>query len=365
MSTAGFRQLCGWATAPIGGITNSRWENLFFGDGFWVFADPADPNFVYAEFQGGNLGRVNRKTMEQKLIQPLAGYKEKLRYNWNTPVHLSPNEKGTIYIGSQFLFRSRDKGTTWQRLSPDLTTNDPLKQKQEESGGITVDTPPPSHTTINRSREPDERPGDRVGTDDGTANTGRAKTGNVTKNIKGLAKTNWISWVEASRHDPGTAFVTVDRHTAGDMGTYVYKTSDFGKTWRALITPKTEGVRGYAHVVRQDVKNPNLLFVGTEFGLWTSIDGGASWAQYKPNNFPAVAVRDIAIQARDGDLVLATHGRGIWIVDDLTPLRSLTPEMMQKTAVLVPGRPLQQRINGNGGWVEVDASAVQTLPTAR
>ena len=136
-------------SAYPGGITNNRWEALPAGDGFWVFPDAADPNYVYAESQGGYIARVNRKTLEARDIQPKAGYHEKLRWNWNTPIHLSPNEKGTVYIGAQFLFRSRDHGQSWERISPDLTTNDPVKQKQEESGGITVDNSAAEmHTTI-------------------------------------------------------------------------------------------------------------------------------------------------------------------------------------------------------------------------
>ena len=132
-----------------GGITNSQWENVFNGDGFYTFVDPADPDYIYAEYQGGTVGRVNRHTLEARIIQPKPNYKEKLRFNWNTPLVASPNEKGTIYIGAQFLFRSRDHGQTWERISPDLTTNDPEKQKQEQSGGVTVDNSEAEmHTTI-------------------------------------------------------------------------------------------------------------------------------------------------------------------------------------------------------------------------
>src|SRR5439155_4150504 len=132
------------------GITSSRWENMYGGDGFWMFVDPTDPDYVYAEYQGGEIGRVNRKTHESRNIKPLPRYAEgKLRYNWNTPIHVSPTRKGTIYIGAQFLFRSRDFGQTWDRISPDLTTNDPAKQRQEQSGGVTIDnSSAETHTTI-------------------------------------------------------------------------------------------------------------------------------------------------------------------------------------------------------------------------
>lgn len=337
-----------------GGVTNNRWENLYGGDGFWAFPDPTDPNFVYAEYQGGSIARINRTTLEQKFIQPAAGYKEKLRWNWNAPIHLSPNEKGTLYIGSQFLFRTRDQGRTWDRISPDLTTNDPLKQKQEESGGITVDNSAAEmHTTIYSISESPKAPGQIwVGTDDGNVQLtrdGGANWTNVTRNLK-LPKDSWVSWVEASRYDPAVAYVAVDRHSSGDFSPYLFKTTDFGRSWKPLIGPRTQGVRGYAHVVKEDRLNPAILFVGTEFGLFASLDGGASWSQFKPNNFPDVAVRDIVFQDRDDDLVLATHGRGIWVVDDLSPLRALDATKLAAKAVLLPGQPVQQRIQGNGGW---------------
>ena len=152
-----------------------------------------------------------------------------------------------------------------------------------------------------------------------------------------LPKNSWVSWVQASNFDAGTAYATFDRHTFGDMAPYVFKTTDYGKTWTPLVTPQdAKGVRGYAHVIKEDVVKPNLLFLGTEFGLWVSIDGGKIWAQFKGSHFPAVAVRDLAIQPRDNDLVLATHGRGIWIIDDITPWRALTPEVLTRKPRLFP-----------------------------
>ncbi|MEP7129647.1 MAG: sialidase [Sphingomicrobium sp.] len=352
-----------------GGITNSRWENLFGGDGFWTFSDPSDANYAYAEYQGGHIGRINRKTLEQRDIQPKGGYKEKLRYNWNTPIALSPNEKGTIYIGSQFLFRSRDHGVTWDRISPDLSTNDPIRQRQEQSGGITVDNSSAEmNTTIYSISESPRAPGQIwVGTDDGnvqlTRDGGRGWT-NLTPAL-GMPAGNWISWIEASRYNPAVAYVTDDRHAYGDMTPYLYRTADYGRTWQRLVGPGTPGVRGYAHVIKEDRLNPNVLFLGTEFGLFMSLNGGASWAQFKPNDFPdGVAVRDIALQDRDDDLVLATHGRGIWVIDDISPLRALSAQTLASTAVLIPGRPVEERIQGNGGWAEGDASYAGDNPAS-
>jgi len=356
-------------SAYPGGITNDRWENLYGGDGFWAFPDPKDPNFVYAEAQGGTIGRVNRLTHESRDIQPKAGYHEKLRFNWNTPIALSPNEPGTIYIGSQFLFRSHDQGNTWERISPDLSTNDPQKQRQEESGGITVDnSAAETHTTIySISESPKNGNVIWVGTDDGNIQVtqdGGKTWNNVVGNITGLPKASWVSWVEASRYDPATAYVAIDRHTFGDMGTYAYRTTDFGRTWQPLVSPQTAGVRGYAHVIKEDAVNRNLLFLGTEFGLWTSVDGGGSWAAFKPDNFPAVPVRDLMLQTRDHDLVIATHGRGMWIVDDISPLRAMSAKTLDSSAAFLAGRPVQQRIEGNGGWADGDASYAGENPPA-
>ena len=360
-------------SAYPGGITNSRWENMYGGDGFWMFSDPADPDYLYAEAQGGFVGRVNRYTHEVRSIQPLAGPNEKLRFNWNTPLHLSPNEKGTLYIGAQFLFRTRDHGQSWDRISPDLTTNDPEKQKQEQSGGVTVDNSAAEmHTTIYSISESPKAAGTIwVGTDDGNVQLTRDGGKNWTNTVgalqagkDALPKASWVSWVEASRFDAATAYATFDRHTVGDFAPYLYVTHDYGKTWKPLVTAKNaKGVRGYAHVIQEDTQQSSLLFLGTEFGLWVSLDGGENWAQFKADDFPAVAVRDIAIQPRENDLVLGTHGRGIWIVDDITPLRGLTPEVLASEATFVTGRAPQQRISAQGGWANGAAVFVGDNPT--
>jgi photosystem II stability/assembly factor-like uncharacterized protein len=356
-------------SAYPGGITNGRWENMYGGDGFWMFSDPADPDYLYAEYQGGFVSRVNKLTHEARDIQPKARAGEKLRFNWNTPLHLSSHEKGTLYIGSQFLFRTRDHGQTWDRISPDLTTNDPQKQRQEETGGITVDNSAAEmHTTIYSISESPRAAGTIwVGTDDGNVQVtrdGGKSWINVTGNLEGLPPASWVSWVEASRHDAATAYAAFDRHTFGDHAPWLYVTRDYGKTWQPLVTPKDpRGVRGYAHVIREDLQAPNLLFLGTEFGLWISIDGGKAWAAFKGDDFPAVAVRDLVLQPRDNDLVIGTHGRGIWIIDDITPLRSLSAELLAKEAAFVGARPTQQRISGPGGWANGSAVFVGKNPS--
>jgi photosystem II stability/assembly factor-like uncharacterized protein len=356
-------------SAYPGGVSYSRWESFMGGDGFYAFPDPADPeNYLYAEIQGGAINRINRHTLEMRDIQPQSATTEKLRFNWNAPMATSPHEKGTIYIGAQYLFRSRDRGQSWQRISPDLTTNDPQKQKQEESGGITIDNSVAEmHTTIYSISESPVAAGTIwAGTDDGnlqlTRDGGKAWT-NVVKNVPDLPRFSWVSWVEASRFSAGTAYAAFDRHTFGDFDPYVYRTVDFGKSWTRIAGP-SQGVRGYAHVIKEDTQAPNLLFMGTEFGLWISLDGGRRWAAFKGGDFPAVAVRDLAIQPRDSDLVLGTHGRGIWIVDDITPLRRLSDAVLRSEFAFLGGRPVQQRISPQGGWPGGDSKFVGENPKA-
>ena len=344
----------------VDGIANRHWRNIDFGDGFWAFSDPADSDYAYVEYQGGQISRFRKSTGERREIKPLPRANEpNFRFNWNAPIYLSPNVPGTIYMGAQFLFRSRDHGDSWERISPDLTTNDPAKQHQETSGGLTIDNSDAEkyETIFTISESPKNKNLIWVGTDDGnvqiTLDAGKHWT-NLVKNIPGLPPNTWVSTIEASHHDPAVAYATFDGHATGDMKTYVYKTTDYGKTWTSLSTPE---LKGYAHVVREDLVNPNLLFVGTEFGLFVSIDGGAHWAQFT-GKVPNVAVRDIVIHPRESDLIIATHGRGVFIVDDLTSLRALTPEILAKDAAFLPSRPAtlalpaaEQRFDGNSEFV--------------
>jgi len=330
----------GPSRAP-GGIGNRHWRVIGMGDGFWAFSDPADPDYAYVEYQGGLISRFRKSTGEAKDIKPLPRPGEPdFRFNWNTPIHPSPNQAGTMYLGGQFLFRSRDHGESWDRISPDLTTNDPARQHQENSGGLTIDNSDAEkyETIYTIAESPKDGNVIWAGTDDGnvqiTRDGGKHWT-NVVKNIPGLPANTWVSTIEASHFDAGVAYATFDGHALGDMKTYVYRTADYGKTWTSI---STTGLSGYAHVVREDLVNKHLLFVGTEFGLFLSIDGGAHWAQFK-GDLPNVAVRDMAIHPRESDLVIATHGRGIYILDDLTPIRALTPEILAKDFAMLPSRP--------------------------
>jgi photosystem II stability/assembly factor-like uncharacterized protein len=329
-----------------GGLGNRNWQGITNGDGFWAFVDPTDADVIYAEIQGGNLSRVRRSTFETKDIKPQPREGEpRFRFNWNTPIHMSRANPGVIDYGAQFLFRSKDKGESWERISPDLTTNDPARQRQDQSGGLSPENSSAENncTIFAIGESPKNADVIWVGTDDGhvqvTRDGGKTWT-NVTANVRGVPKNTWVSSVEPGHFDESVAYVTFDGHMTGDMTPYVYRTTDYGKTWENLGQVGQVGpdIRGYAHVVKEDLVDRDLLFVGTEFGLFVSVDGGRQWAQFT-SRLPNVAVRDLAIHPRDAALVIATHGRGLYVVDDLTPLRGLTPQVLDSEAAFLPTRP--------------------------
>ena len=335
-----------------GGIENKDWTLVGQGDGFHTYRDPEETDIIYAEFQGGNLTRYHLSTGESKEIRPLPGEgEEDYRFNWNTALHLSPSTPGTLYYGGQYLFRSPDRGESWQKISPDLTTNDPQRQRQMETGGLTLDnSTAENNTTIYTiSESPKNSKLLWVGTDDGlvqvTRDGGESWT-NVTANIPDLPEGLWVSHVEASSHEEGTAHMSVDGHRSGDMNTYLYRTTDFGSTWESIVS---EGIESFAHVVAQDPVNPDLLFAGTEFGMYITLDGGNRWARFK-GGLPPVPVRDLDIHPRDHDLIVGTHGRGIYILDDLTPLRALTAETLEANLALLPARDAVMSVSGGMSW---------------
>src|SRR5882724_6028757 len=361
------------ATISRDGIANEDWTLIHGGDGFYAQIDNVEPWIVYTESQDGYLARRNLRTAQERSIKPEAKFGEPhYRFQWNSPVSVSAHDHNTIYYGGNYFFRSTDRGDTWTRLGNDLTSavdrnklqifgKTPDKQTLSRHDGVEEY---PTITTISES--PVTADVLWAGTDDGNLQLTRdgGKTwNNVVGNVPGLPKNSWVSWVQASNFDAAGAYAAFDRHTFGDMAPYVFRTTDYGKTWTPLVNAQdAKGVRGYAHVIKEDLAKSDLLFLGTEFGLWVSIDGGKSWAQFKGNHFPAVAVRDLAIQPRENDLVLATHGRGIWIVDDIVPLRNLTNDVTSQEVAFVSARPVQQRIEGNGGWANGDAVFVGDNP---
>jgi hypothetical protein len=348
-----------------GGISAGDWQVVGGGDGFWAFTDPMDVNTLYVEYQGGNLSRVNVATGESKSIKPYAREgEEKLRFNWNTPIHLSPTQEGTVYYGSQYLHKSTDRGESWETISPDLTTDDPQRQRQLETGGLTIDnsTAENNATIYAISESPHDPQVIWTGSDDGYIHVTREGGENwarVSVNIADLPAGLWVSSVNASPHAAGTVFVTIDGHRSGDMATYVFRSDDYGQTWQSLVG---DGIKGYAWVIKQDPVNPELLYAGTEFGLYISLDGGQQWARFK-ENLPMVAVHDLAIHPTEHDLIIGTHGRGIYIIDDLTALRSLTAEILASNVAVLPSRPSPMVLTGFQDWFGSDDEFVGRNPT--
>lgn len=309
-----------------GGIRNYDWENVGGGDGFDVMPDAEDAHWVYSMSQQGNVGRRNWKTGEGWFIRPVvADTSIKLRFNWNSAIAQDPFDKKTIYFGSQFVHKSTSKGAAWEIISPDLTTDNKEQQKQNENGGLTLDiTGAENYNTILAIEpSPVEKGVIWAGTDDGnvqlTRDGGKTWT-NFRGKIPGLPVGAWIPQVKASRYNGGEVFVVANDYRRGDFKPYIFRTTDYGKTWTRLVDEKK--VRGYALCVLQDPSEKNLIFVGTEHGLWVSLDNGASFEQWK-NGYPSVSTYDLAIQEKEADLVIATFGRSLWVLDDIRPLRKL------------------------------------------
>lgn len=309
-----------------GGIRNYYWANVGGGDGFDVMPDPDDASWVYSMSQGGNLGRLNYKTGERWFTKPPETVmNNKFRFNWNAAIAQDPFDKNTIYYGSQYVHKSNNKGASWETISPDLTTNDKEKQKQDENGGLTLDvTGAENFTTILAiAPSPKEQGVIWVGTDDGnvqlTRDGGKTWT-NFRGKIPGMPVGAWIPQVRASRYNAGEVFVVVNDYRRGDFQPYIFRTTDYGKTWSRMVDENK--VRGYALTVLQDPAEPNLIFLGTEHGLWVSLDNGSTFQQWKAG-YPNVSTYDLAIQEREADLAIATFGRSLWILDDIRPLRKL------------------------------------------
>ncbi len=333
-----------------GGITNSDWKKVGFGDGFYAYPDRFDKNIVYWQWQGGQYARSDISTGEFKSIKP---YKDEttddLRFNWNAPLIFS-NDGKRMYVGAQYLYISENKGDTWKRISPDLTTNDKSRQQQATTGGLTLDNSTAENhcsiITINES--PVDKNIIWAGTDDGNiqfTSDGGKSWHNVTANIYGLPAKTWCSYVDPGHFKKGVCYATFDGHQNNDMKAYVFKTEDFGKTWTSLAG---NNIPIFCNIIKQDFVNPDLLFLGTEFGLYTSIDNGKNWARFK-SNFPKVSVKDMVIHPRENDLIVATHGRGILIIDDIEPLRQLTPEVLNSDLAFLKTKPYYIETSQRGG----------------
>jgi photosystem II stability/assembly factor-like uncharacterized protein len=334
---AGFQDngsLCGpTANRHTNGITNSDWMRVIAGDGFHTQPDLTDANLVYVSAQEGQLHRLNLATHEWAMIAPVVKETDPpLRFYWNSPLILSAHDPKTIYFGAQYVFKSTDRGDSWTAVSPDLTTNVdrntlpimgvlPKDQTVSRAYGVT------SYPCVIRIAEsPRDAQVLWAGTDDGNLQVTRdgGKTWkNAAAAVPGVAKGSYVSGIEASRTAAGVAYVVFDTHRADDFKPYIFRTDDYGATWKSVAGDLPHN-HGSVRVVREDPVNPNLLFAGTEFGAYVSYDRGEHWSLLG-GNLPTVRIDDIQVHPREHDLILATHGRSIWVLDDLTPLEQLTP----------------------------------------
>ena len=308
-----------------GGIRNMYWQRLSVGDGFDMVPDPYNDRYGWSMGQGGTLYRYDRESGQLRMVKPMHPDGIPLRYNWNAGIAVDPFDKKVVYYGAQMVMKSENEGYVWQPISPDLTTNNPEYQKADESGGLTYDaTGAENFTTIITIVPSTLAEGMLwVGTDDGrlhlTKDGGKNWT-DLTAKLKGAPAGTWIPHIHASTHDPNEAFVVLDDHRRDNWEPYVFHTTDAGQTWRRIVTGNQ--VFGFALSFVQDTEVPNLWFLGTEGGLYVSMDKGSNWTKWT-QGYPTVPTMDMAIQERAGDLVLGTYGRSIWILDDIRPLREI------------------------------------------
>lgn len=345
----------------VRGIQNDSWWKMHWGDVMFAQIDPTNWRNVYTEAENGSLRRYDAETHRVESIRPTpsnimnyrdyaperaepatrTGLPEKFRFNWRSPVLLSPHNPHTLYLGGNHLFKTVDGGKHWLIISGDLTTNDPVKTDTSKMGGLTRDaTGAEAYCSITTISESPLTPGVIwVGTDDGNVQispNGGVLWTNVRQNIPEVPADIWVSSIEASHFDEGTAYLTFDGHRSDNFTTWVFKTADYGKTWTNITHNLSE--RQPMLVVREGLKNKNLLFAGSEFALFVSLNGGTNWTPLM-NNLPTVAFYDLVIHPRDGDLVAGTHGRGIWILDDITPLEQLSAKVLDSPAYLFENRP--------------------------
>ncbi|WP_228851117.1 WD40/YVTN/BNR-like repeat-containing protein [Aegicerativicinus sediminis] len=311
------------------GIRNDYWQEISFGDGFDVVPDPEDPTGGWSMSQQGNVMRYDWVNGNNYTIKPTHPDPEiKLRFNWNAAINIDPFNSSTLYFGSQYVHKSTDKGLTWEVISPDLTTNDPEKQKQHESGGLTKDaTGAENYTTIIAIEpSPAEKDVIWVGTDDGnvqlTRNGGESWT-ELSANIKGLPKGSWIPQLKASKKNKGEVLLIANDYRRFNYTPYAFRTKDYGKTWERIVDGND--VESYTLAIAQDPEEENLLFLGTDDGLYVSMDAAKSWTKWT-EGFPTVPVMDLVIHPREQDLVIGTFGRAAWVLDDIRPLRALARE---------------------------------------
>ncbi|MCB9080306.1 MAG: hypothetical protein H6555_01175 [Lewinellaceae bacterium] len=351
----GFYATASFSRDARGILNDSNWK-VHWGDGMYGAVDPTNWRNVFTGSENGSYNRYDPVTHQLNRITPtprtIVNYEavipeaqrkngDEFRFNWEAPLVMSPQNPHTLFLGSNHLFRSDDQGQTWRIISPDLTTNDPAKVPNGKSGGVTPDnTGAETHCTIfSVAPSPINPAVIWAGTDDGNVQVTR-DGGNtwtpVQGAIRGIPAGLWVSRVEASHFDAGTAYVSFDGHRSNNFQPWIYKTTDYGRTWTNMgqSLPAGEVIR----VVREDLSNPNLVFIGTETGVWYSLNGGQQWQRMNAN-LPVVSVYDLVIHPRDGDLIAGTHGRSLWVMDDISPLQQFTPEVNQSEGWLFRQRP--------------------------
>ncbi len=349
-------------TRSANGITNADWFVTQGGDGFQSRVDPEDPNTIYAELQYGVLVRFDKRTGERLGIQPEPGAgEEPLRWNWDSPIMISPHQHTRIYFGSNKLFRSDDRGDTWKTVSPDLTQKIdrntlPVMGKIWGPDAVAKNSSTAFYSNISTLAESPKKEGLLyVGTDDGWIQVSEDGGGHWRKSndFPGVPEHSYVSRIMASQYNANTVYSAIENHQNGDFHPYLLKSDDAGKTWHSIRGDLPEG--GAVYALAEDHKNANLLFAGTEYGLYFTIDGGHKWTRLK-SGLPTVAVRDIAIQKQQDDLVVGTFGRGVYILDDYSILRTLTPELLTRDTLLFPVRDVPMYVQavpygGRGkGW---------------
>ena len=329
-------------TTNASGIVNSDWFVTVGGDGFFAAIDPTDSNIVYSSWQYGGLIRFDRKTGERVDIKPRVEPGDPpLRWNWDSPLLISPHNPKRLYYAAQRVFRSDDRGDNWVPVSPDLTKQIDRNKLKVMDRVWSVDAVAKNHSTslygsiISLSESPKVEGLLYAGTDDGLVQISEngGQDGRISGLLTGIPANTAVSDLKASAHDGNTVYAAFNNHKMGDFKPYLLKSADRGKTWVSIAGDLPQ--RGSVHTIAEDPTRPNLLFVGTEFGLYFSPDAGRRWIQLK-GGMPTISVRDITIQKREGDLVVSTFGRGFFVLDDLTPLRMATDEMLAKEAALMP-----------------------------
>ena len=312
------------------GIRNSYWQEIAFGDGFDVVPDPDDSRYGYAMSQQGYVSRYDWMTGNNYIIRPThPDPNMKLRFNWISAIGQDPFKNNVVYFGSQFVHKTEDKGITWRVISPDLTTNDPEKLNQSESGGLTLDATGAENycTILVIEPSPVERDMIWVGTDDGRVHITRNGGDNweeVTSSIKDLPKGSWIAQIKASNKNKGEALLVANDYRRFNYKPYVYRTINYGKSWKRIVN--SDDAFGYALSVVEDFESKNLLFLGTDDGLYLSLDAGEKWEKFDSKIFPTTPARDLVIHPREHDLIIGTFGRAAWVLDDIRPLREVSKE---------------------------------------